>query len=312
MEQFLKYFYNIYIDKVCSKNESYYFYKDNNLFWVVKNYRTEEELKDIYQINYELLNNNYPVSEIVLNIYNLPISVYENNNYILLKINCNTSSDIDLNDILKINRNLYLNKDKKNLYRNNWAELWERKIDYFEYQIKELGRDKKIILNSFSYYIGLAENAISIANNIDLNNNDISINNIVLSHRRVNYPNMEYDYYNPLNFIFDLEVRDVAEYLKSMFFYTDREKTMDELINYVNKSELNNYTANMLYARLLYPSYYFDVYEKVIEDLDDESNLLDIINKTGEYELFLKDVYYELSKKFNIEMILWIINKKEL
>lgn len=310
MEQFLKYFYNIYVDKVYRKNESYYFYKDNNLFWIVKNYRTEEELKDIYQINYELLNNNYPVNEIILNIYNLPISNYEGKEYILLKINCNTSADIDLNDILKNNYNLFLNKEKKELYRNNWAELWERKIDYFEYQIKELGRDKKIILNSFSYYIGLAENAISIANNTNLNNNDI--NNVVLSHRRVNYPNMEYDYYNPLNFIFDLEVRDVAEYLKSMFFYTDRTKTMNELINYINKSNLNNYTANMLYARLLYPSYYFDVYEKVIEDLDDESNLLDIINKTGEYELFLKDVYYELSKKFNIEMILWIVNKKEL
>lgn len=310
MEQFLKYFYNIYVDKVYRKNESYYFYKDNNLFWIVKNYRTEEELKDIYQINYELLNNNYPVNEIILNIYNLPISNYEGKEYILLKINCNTSADIDLNDILKNNYNLFLNKEKKELYRNNWAELWERKIDYFEYQIKELGRDKKIILNSFSYYIGLAENAISIANNTNLNNNDI--NNVVLSHRRVNYPNMEYDYYNPLNFIFDLEVRDVAEYLKSMFFYTDRTKTMNELINYINKSNLNNYTANMLYARLLYPSYYFDIYEKVIEDLDDESNLLDIINKTGEYELFLKDVYYELSKKFNIEMILWIVNKKEL
>lgn len=312
MEQFLKYFYNIYVDKIYSKNESYYFYKDNNLFWVVKNYRTEDELKDIYQINYELLNANYPVSEIILNIYNLPVSSFENNNYVLLKINCNTSSDVDLNDILKINYNLYLNKDKKELYRNNWAELWERKIDYFEYQIKELGRNKKIILNSFSYYIGLAENAISIANNTSLNNPNYNLDNIVLSHRRVNYPNMEYDYYNPLNFIFDLEVRDVAEYIKSMFFYTDRKKTLKELTNYINKSSLNNYTANMLYARLLYPSYYFDIYEKVIEDLEDENDLLEVINKTDEYELFLKDVYYELSKKFNIEIVLWIINKKEL
>ena len=312
MEQFLKYFYNIYVDKISKKDESYYFYKDNNLFWIVKNYRTEEELKDIYQINYELLENNYPVSEIILNIYNLPVSTYENNNYILLKINCNTSSDIDLNDILRINKNLYLSKDKEKLYRNNWAELWERKVDYFEYQIKELGRDKKIILNSFSYYIGLAENAISVANNVNLNNTDINLNNIVLSHRRVSYPNMEYDYYNPLNFIFDLEVRDIAEYIKSMFFYTDRKKTIKELINYINKANLNNYTANMLYARLLYPSYYFDIYEKVIEDLDDESNLLDVISKSGEYELFLKDVYYELSKMFNIERIQWIINKKEL
>lgn len=312
MEQFLKYFYNIYVDKVYSKNDSYYFYKDNNLFWMLKNYRTEEELKDIYQVNNEMLKNDYPVSEIILNIYNVPVSNYKNNNYILLKINCNTLADIDLNDILKINQNLYLNKDKKKMYRNNWAELWERKVDYFEYQIKELGRDKKIILNSFSYYIGLAENAISVANNINLNNQNYNVDNIVLSRKRINYPNMEYEYFNPLNFIFDLEVRDIAEYIKSMFFCTDRKRTIKELIAYLEKADLNNYTANMLYARLLYPSYYFDIYEKVIEDLEDESDLLDIISKANEYEFFLKDVYYELIKKYNIELISWIINKKEL
>ena len=312
MEQFLKYFYNIYVDNVYNKNGNYYFYKDNKLFCVLKNYRTEEELRDIYKISNELLENNYPVSEIILNVYNVPISTFNNNGYILLKINCNTSADIDLNDIFKINQNLYLTKDMKKLYRNNWAELWEAKVDYFEYQIKELGRDKKIVLNSFSYYIGLAENAISIVNNTILNYPNYNLDNIVLSHRRINYPNMEYEYYNPLNFIFDLEVRDVAEYIKSMFFYTDRKKTIKELNNYINKTNLNNYTANMLYARLLYPSYYFDVYEKVIEDLDDESNLLDIINKVNEYELFLKDVYYALRDKYSIEMISWIINKKEL
>ena len=47
MEQFLKYFYNIYIDKVYSKNGIYYFYKDNNLFYMLKNYRTEEVRKQL-------------------------------------------------------------------------------------------------------------------------------------------------------------------------------------------------------------------------------------------------------------------------
>lgn len=68
----------------------------------------------------------------------------------------------------------------------------------------------------------------------------------------------------------------------------------------------------MLYARLLYPSYYFDIYEKVIENLKDESELLDIVSRVDEYELFLKDAYFELSKLYKIEQILWIINKKEL
>ena len=311
MEQFLKYFYDIYIDNIYKKNNKYYFYKDNSLFCVVKNYRLPEELKDILEICYEM-QNRFPVSQIVFNKFGQISSDYDNNNYILLKINTSMSSDITINDIIKINNSLFLNKDKKELYRNNWAKLWESKVDYFEYQIKELGRNKKIILNSFSYYIGLAENAISIANICELYNKDNMNETVVLSHRRINYPCMEYEFYNPLEYIFDIQVRDVSEYLKSMFFYTDRNRTIKELKNYLLSTRLSNYEANMLYARLLYPTYYFDIYEKVIEDLKEESELLDIINKVDEYELFLKEAYFELSRMYKIEQINWIINKKEL
>ena len=311
MEQFLKYFYDIYIDNLYKKDNKYYFYKDNSLFCIVKNYRLPEELKDILEICYEM-QSRFPVSQIVFNKFGQISSDYDNNNYILLKINTSMSSDITINDIIKINNSLFLNKDKKELYRNNWAKLWESKVDYFEYQIKELGRNKKIILNSFSYYIGLAENAISIANICELYNKDKMNEKVVLSHRRIKYPCMEYEFYNPLEYIFDIQVRDVSEYLKSMFFYTDRNRTIRELKNYLLSTRLSNYEANMLYARLLYPTYYFDIYEKVIEDLKEESELLDIINKVDEYELFLKEAYFELSKMYKIEQINWIINKKEL
>lgn len=311
MEQFLKYFYDIYIDNLYKKDNKYYFYKDNSLFCIVKNYRLPEELKDILEICYEM-QSRFPVSQIVFNKFGQISSDYDNNNYILLKINTSMSSDITINDIIKINNSLFLNKDKKELYRNNWAKLWESKVDYFEYQIKELGRNKKIILNSFSYYIGLAENAISIANICELYNKDNMNEKVVLSHRRINYPCMEYEFYNPLEYIFDIQVRDVSEYLKSMFFYTDRNHTIKELKNYLLSKRLSNYEANMLYARLLYPTYYFDIYEKVIEDLKEESELLDIINKVDEYELFLKEAYFELSRMHKIEQINWIINKREL
>ena len=310
MEQFLKYFYNLYVDKVYSKDDNYYFYKDDHLFYITRNIRSREEINDIYQVTMEMLENNIPVSQLIPNIYNDLISTYDEKQYILLKVNCDTTSDIDLSDILKNNQQLYLNKDKKQLYRNNWASLWENKVDYFEYQIKELGRNKDIILNSFSYYIGLAENAISVANNTSSNYN-YEVGKIVLAHKRINFPNMAYEYYNPLYFIFDMEIRDIAEYLKSMFFYTDKESTIKELKKYLSMSHLNQFEANMFYARLLYPSYYFDIYEKVIEDKEDESLLLPIINKVEEYEYFLKEAYFELKKYFNIEQITWIINKKE-
>lgn len=310
MEEFLKYYYNIYIDKVKKENNNYYFYENNSLFLIAENNRSLKELNEIYEICNELLRTGIPVSIPILNVNGNILSKYKNISYIVLKINCNSSCDITLNEILNINSRLQLNNNKIELYRNNWGSLWEEKVDYFEYQIKELGRDKDIILNSFSYFIGLAENAISIVNVTNLKNTENT--KVCLSHKRINYPNMEIDYYNPLNFIFDLSVRDIAEYLKSMFFYTDRDLTLKEFNAFINKIKLTNYEANMFYARMLYPSYYFDIYERVIENQKDEEELLNIISKTEEYELFLKDVYLILSKYYNVEKIKWIINKKEL
>ena len=309
MEQFVKYFYNIYIDKILYKENLYYFFYNDKLYYLIKNYRSKEELIEINEIVKIMINNGYPVNEIVLNTKNEFISSYNDNNYILIRINTDLSKDISLKEIINNNK-LVLNNKNKLLYRNNWADLWSDKIDYFEYQINELGHDKPIILNSFSYYIGLAENAISIVNNTTLNYSR-EIQNIRLSHKRIKYPNMEIDYYNPLNFIFDIKVRDIAEYLKSMFFYTDGNSTINEFSKSINYLNMSDYEANMFFARLLYPSYYFDIYEKAIENNNDEE-LLDIISKVNEYELFLKNVYYLLSKKYKIEKIEWLVNKKEL
>ena len=63
----------------------------------------------------------------------------------------------------------------------------------------------------------------------------------------------------------------------------------------------------MFYARLLYPTYYFDVFENIIDDEEDEKNLDKIVSKSHEYELFLKDVYIFLSKSYYMPEITWII-----
>ena len=67
----------------------------------------------------------------------------------------------------------------------------------------------------------------------------------------------------------------------------------------------------MLYARLLYPSYYFDAYEDVMNNNGDEKVIIKITDKVNEYEMFLKRAYEEISKYTNLERIDWII-KKEL
>ena len=112
---------------------------------------------------------------------------------------------------------------------------------------------------------------------------------------------------NPLSFVFDLEVRDVAEYLKSMFFKKDIEYCLDELKSYLSIRKLNIYEYHMFYARLLYPSYYFDVYDSVMNKNANEEELVKIVKRSNDYEKFLKKTYLEISKYVRLDKIDWII-----
>lgn len=310
MKEFISYFYGISIDNISKDEDKYIFYYNNNLYMLILNTRSKEEINDIKNIVIQLKNSNKPVSEIIYNKNGEYIFEYDGKNYILIKINSNISTDIDLLDVMKLWNSVDINKKYIHIYRNGWGKLWEEKNDYFEYQIKELGHDKPIILNSFSYYIGLSENAISIANYATTRL--YANSELVLSHKRTKYPNMEIDFYNPLNYIIDLRVRDIAEYLKNMFFKKDIYAVVNELKKILNMLKLNTFEANMLYARLIYPTYYFDVYENVIENKIDEEELLSIINKADDYELFLEKCYKEINKMYYLEKIEWIVNKKKL
>jgi len=46
---------------------------------------------------------------------------------------------------------------------------------------------------------------------------------VTLCHKRLKFPNLKKDYYNPLLFLFDLEIRDIAEYIKSSFFKSEKD-----------------------------------------------------------------------------------------
>ena len=97
-----------------------------------------------------------------------------------------------------------------------------------------------------------------------------------------------------------------------MFFKKDIYAVVNEVKKILNMLKLNTFEANMLYARLIYPTYYFDVYENVIENKIDEEELLSIINKADDYELFLEKCYKEINKMYYLEKIEWIVNKKKL
>jgi len=309
MKEIINYYYNFNIDKIEDyKNYSYFNYYNEDFYFVFFN-RTMDELRDIVNICIEMKEKNIKVHDIILNRDKELITKVGDNFYLLFKLNVNKYQIIDFINVCEFSNKFKLNKYNSKLYRNNWGELWSKKIDYLEYQIKELGRDKKIILDSFSYYIGLAENAISYVNKINKVIGISEYDKVTLSHRRIFFPNTVLNYLNPLSFIYDLEVRDVAEYLKMGFF--SNEDSLLDLKTFLKIKKLTPYSYHMLYARLIYPSYYFDLYEDVMNNNGDEEKIINIVNKVNEYEYFLKMAYQEINQYTSLEKIDWII-KKEL
>jgi spore coat protein YutH len=309
MKDIIDNYYNLDIDEYKENKNYLRFHSNKEIFYFVFFNRTIDELKDLLLVSSELKERGIRVHDIILNKDNQILTKVGDNYYILLKLNTREDEIITFNQIINYNNKLRLNNKSSKLYRNNWGYLWSKKVDYFEYQIKEIGKDKRVVLDSFSYYIGLAENAISYVNKINNNIGMSNYDNITLAHRRIFYPNYILNYLNPLSFIFDLEVRDIAEYLKSTFF--NNNDSILDLKLYLQQVKLTPYSYHMLFARLLYPSYYFDLYEDIMNNNSSEESIIKIINKVDDYEYFLKQAYIEISKYTRLEKIEWLL-KKEL
>lgn len=309
MKESINYYYNLNIDEVENWDTIYRFKIKRDYFYFVPLKRIENELQDIVAVSNELRARGIEVHDIIFNKFGHIITNVYNTNYVLLKPIGDIYEEYLISDIIKLNKRLILNDNKSKLYRNSWVKLWSDKLDYFEYQIRELGKDKPVVLNSFSYFLGIAENAVSYASSTIEKYKPTENDRICLSHRRIDYPNYKLNFLNPLSFIFDLEVRDIASFIKSAF--KEGEDALSYLKEALRLKQFSIYSLQMLYARLMYPTFYFDIYEKVLNNEEDQEKLIPIIEKSSQYEKFLKDAYMEISKYAPIERLEWIL-KKEL
>lgn len=307
MKETLEYYYGLDVDNVDESDGKYHFRLGNEDFFFVFYNRGVDELDDIISVNNEMLSKGIDVHRIIINKFNSYLTKLNDYNYILFSVS-NLKEEYDIFDMVSISEKLVVNDTRGKLYRNNWGELWASKIDYFEEQVSELAIEKCVIKDSFSYYIGLAEVAISYVNNTNFSYGKSFVPRLVLSHRRVFYPNYKLNYLNPLSFIFDMEVRDIAEYIKAMFFKKDFSYCFDELVSFLKVRPMNIYEYQMFFARLLYPTYYFDLYELVMNKDVDENELINVIKKCDEFEIFLKKAYLEISKYAKIEKIDFLID----
>lgn len=308
MKEILWYYYHISVEDLQEYLEYSVFSLHDKTYYFTRVKRSKEELDDLLQVIDELLKRGIPVYSFIQNIQGSFVTIIEDKSYILLEVT-EPRHEYGILDMMERNNALHLRTQKRILYRNEWARLWSEKVDYLEYQVHELGKSYPVILSSFSYFVGLAENAICYVNHVERNYPGNSYD-LVLSHKRVAYPNYRLNYDNPLNFIFDIEVRDIAEYLKGMALKEPRYALID-LKTYFTMRKPDVYQASMLYARLLYPSYYFDLHEKIMNQDMKEDVLIPIIDQVNEYEKFMKQAWFLIREFVMIEPISWIL-KKEL
>lgn len=271
------------------------FYLDYEKYYFVVFDRPLENLEEIAIIA-NSPNNNF--HKIIKNKFDSLTTPYMGRNFVLLKINGPENNEIDILDIIKDTVN-YEN-DKSSLLRTDWGNLWSTKVDYLEYQISELGTTHKVARHSFSYYVGLAENAIEYFNL--LKPERLST---VVSHRRIRNPFRSREYYDPLDIVIDYIPRDYSSYFKMKFF--EDADIIREVKILVDKNILSPLEYNLLFARLLYPSYYFDDLQRVLEKDASDDILLKYIERVDKYEDFLRNVYDIFRTRSSMLKIDWLI-----
>ena len=296
MNNFVDYFYNMRVEKVLF-NKKHYSFMYNGYLYRIYPVDNNININTIVNINKRLLGHTL-VSEIIANKDNNYVSFYNGQNYILIRIYANINKNITLEEIIFLANSLYTEK-----FKINWGMLWSKKIDYLEELINENGKKYPIIVNSFNYFVGMAENAISYYNDIKIEDNY----KYVISHKNIRFNDTIEVLYNPLNIIFDYRARDIAEYIKNAFFINNS-NIYNELNEYMNVNGLSITDVKLVVARLMYPSFYFEMYEDILIDNDDEKIIVPIVDRLTEYEKYLASIINYFKNYYDIPTIPWLNN----
>ena len=140
MKNTINYYYNLNINTIHQKEKNYYFKADNKNYLLLKCTNIEEP-DDIYRLNI-YLSQILPVHRIVLNANNEAITKINDSNYLLLELFSNNNK-INLNNIIELS-NIRIPFSVDKLKRNDWYNLWIKKVDYF---------DAVVLIKSGKFYV---------------------------------------------------------------------------------------------------------------------------------------------------------------
>lgn len=300
MKNVIMFYYSINPAKIYQKNHKYWFTYQGYKYLFIEYSNLTLDIRDVSKLIENLHQINIPVHDLVFNNNNQMITNVEGRNFVLMK-QIVKDGYLSLQDIINfsdktMNLIVLLDSYKK---RKSWKKLWSDKIDFFEYQISQFGMKYSFLRESFDYFVGLAENAIAYCN--EINDHYYSI-----SHKRLERKTTYEEFYNPLELIADFHIRDIAEYFKFKLF--NGYLSFHE-VEYFLKYHIHVEEYKSFYARFLFPTPYFDLFENIIDGKKDEKSIHEMIKKIPTYENFLKEIYEYMIHYTKMPMIEWITKK---
>ena len=278
--------YNLIAEDIQSvSNNQYYFKIDDKCYYYIDCIFNEEQIKQKLIIsNYVRERLNIDSLKIVLTNQN---RIIDDKNRILLVGNVdNYNKKIDIDYIEKFD-DLKVYNNNNNI--NDWSKKWSDVIDQAENDLTKKAIDDINTLLIINYFIGLGENAIYLFNKYFDRKKYF-----VPSHRTIN--SNYYFIINPLNYLWDYEQRDYAEYIKYTILNNCFSMEDIQYIFKVKKWNIND--AGIFYSRVLFCNTFFEELRSFLNgDNVDIKKYLQIANI---YESSIKDIEAFLFKNYNM------------
>ncbi|MBR5370368.1 MAG: hypothetical protein IK137_03605 [Bacilli bacterium] len=173
------------------------------------------------------------------------------------------------------------------LKKLDWFKLWSTKSDYITNYYRKIKGKYHIIDESINYYIVMLELALFYLKEYSYYDYVYIQHSIIIDGQMIIKE--------------DIKERDFSEYIKYLFFKNNYNiKYIYDLIDKYS----NRFNYYLVGVRLLYPTYYFFYLDQIIINEKENSELIGIVKRTSEYELFVKNVINKMNEYLTKKIVL--------
>lgn len=266
--------YSMMVDEITENaNGNYQFSYHNHNYFLLPCYYDDQQINQSLSIA-KMLKEKLAIDSLLI-VLTKSGAVVNDNKQVLLETNDDIFRPIDLEDLEKYNKIKYYHSK----LIDNWASRWASTIDHIESLLDKKANIDIDVLVITNFFIGLGECAIQM-----FNSNFQNSFPVVPSHKI--FSNGYFDLINPLNYHWNYECYDYAEYIKKAII-NNRFDIGD--IKYILTTKKWNYQeCNIFLSGILFCDSFFESLDLYIEKKNNIiKNYLQIANN---YERSINEI----------------------